>query len=164
MVFRQFEPDMVSSNFPFTCDAQKVNNFKYRSLNLIRGNVMINVGKARDEYTFPNRSKYRLRSCRNNRFIEESLILGVDNSNSFVVKNEQYYLLMTYGYKHGNIGFVKLIVPDDRMTAFKKVCDLKSEFRMYSNNTNTQLEIEKKVAFIKDEVLQKIKSIKKEEA
>ncbi|MDO7787105.1 hypothetical protein [Desulforamulus aquiferis] len=164
MIFRQFEQDMVSSNFPFLCEAQKVNNFQYKSLNLTRGNVMINLGKARDEYAFPHRSKYRIRNCRNNRFTEETLFLGVDKSNNFIVKNEHYYLLLTYGYKNGNIGFANLIVPNYKMTKFEKACDLKTEFRLYNNNAGMQSNVEKKVAFIKDEVLQKLKLIKKEEA
>lgn len=154
MIFRQFEPDMVSSTFPFKTNVEKVNNFNYKTLNLSRGNIIINVAKANDKNSLPSRSKYRLKKCNLNKFYQKQLFCQV-KTKEMVVTNEPYYAFLTYGFRNNEIDFVNLVVPNDRMTGILKKVDLMSEFSLYKSEV-PQEEIEKRITSLNQHVIEEL--------
>lgn len=155
MICRQFEPDMISESFPFTPKAERVNNFNYKTLNLLRGNVIINVAKASDKNSLPGRSKYRLENCRLNKFSQKQLFYNI-KSKKLIVTNEPYYMFLTYGFKNSHeIDFVNLMVPNAGMTGILKKVDLISEFSLYTQDV-PQEEVEKRITSLKNDVIRKL--------
>jgi len=155
MIYRQFEPDMLSETFPFTPKPERVNNFNYKTLNLLRRNVIINVAKAKDKNSLPRKSKYKLENCRLNNFSQKQLFYNV-KSKKLIVTNEPYYLFLTYGVKDDyEIDFVNLIVPNAGMTSILKNIDLMSEFALYTQDV-PQEEVEKRITSLKNDVVRKL--------
>lgn len=152
-VARQFEPDMLSNTFPFTYVAEKVNSFGYRSSNLLKGNVVINIGKACQPNGLPYDSSYRKERCQTNSFPQNSLFMDIDENNSLFVTSGPYYSFLTYKVIGDSLASVNLIVPNQNMSGCYVNVDLMSEFSArpgYSLETPT---VEKRVAKIKDELL-----------
>lgn len=163
MMFRQFESDMLSKTFPFIPLSKKVNNFNYKTLNLISDNLIINVAKSIAPRTLPNRSQYRRRYCRLNEFNKHSLYFAVDPSNQLVVKNEPYFMFLTYGVTKNEIQFVDLVVPNHSMRECLAIRSLKDELSVYTSESMEEtVTSEKKVAILKNDVLEKLKLIKGE--
>lgn len=162
LIFRQFEPDMISNNFPFKTEAKIVNNFKYKSLNLIKDNVIINVCKAPDKDSLPNKAKYKLKNCRMNRFKNKILLFDIDSNNRLTIKKEPYYVFLTYGYDKNNISFVNLMVPNSKMTTCLKNIDLKSELKLHTFKGADKKDTEKRLATLKEEAIKNLTILKKD--
>ena len=126
LIFRQFDADLLSSNFPFSVVPKEVNHCRYTTLNLQRGNVLINVAKEAKQTRLPSRSKFRLDACKTNNFRQNTLFFDENGQ----VQEEPYYLLLTYGYRYGSLNFVDLVVPDVNMRDVLAVRSLKSEYVM----------------------------------
>ncbi|QNB45830.1 hypothetical protein BR63_05585 [Thermanaerosceptrum fracticalcis] len=162
LIFRQFEEDMLSENFPFKVQAVKVNNFNYKSLNLVRQNVIINIGKAKDKDALPNRSWYRVKQCRKNKFKAKQLFYDTNTKNNLIVKPEPYYLFLTYGTRNNDIEFVNLLVPNENMTGYLKKIELGSEFSLIKNNDILIQQAEKRITSLKADVLKQLNLLKGE--
>lgn len=162
LVFRQFEKEMLGKKFPFIPEAKTVNNFNYKSLNLLRNNIIINVCRAPDSNSLPNRSKYRLKHCKLNKFNEKNLFYFVDKKNEMNFKKEPYYMFLTYGYDKKDISFVNLLVPDAKMTSILEKIELQSEMFVYKTDEVKKRETEKILTSLKAEALQKLTLIRDE--
>ena len=165
LIFRQFEPDMINNNFPFKFEAKTVNNFKYRSLNLVRPNSIINIGKAFDKDSLPNRSLYRRKLCKHNNFREKNLLFAINNDNKLCLKSSPYYMFLTYGYnyKKFELEFVNLVIPDKKMKDFIYKIDIKSEYALHRTlkiSREEKRETEKKIAFLKEDVIKQFNIFK----
>jgi hypothetical protein len=155
LIFRQFEGDMVNQNFPFIAQPVKVNRFRYFALNLLHNNVIINVARAATEDSLPNPSKYRERNCKLNRFNAKQLFCDPGNDNELTVKNEPYYMFLTYRVRNNEVDFVSLIVPNSDMTNCLEKVNLKSELSLYQIDSEPIHE-EKKIIKLKTEVIQSL--------
>lgn len=158
MIFRQFEPDFTSAHFPFKLQARKVNNFHYKALNLVREGLIINAGKAYNSELLPNRSGYRKKYCRLNRFNEKHLFFDIEE-NEMVVKHEPYFMLLTYGLNKGEIDFVNLLVPNASMTGYLKKVDLKAECLYFEPQLLHNEEMEKRMTALRTDALHKLKLV-----
>ena len=159
MIFRQFEPDFTSAHFPFKLEARRVNNFQYKALNLVKKGLIINTGKAYDTELLPNRSEYRKKYCQLNRFNEKHLFYDIEENNDLVVRQEAYFMLLTYGFKKGEIEFVNLFVPNESMTGYLEKIDLKAECLYYEPELLHSDEMEKRMTALKTDVLHKLELV-----
>jgi hypothetical protein len=164
MIFRQFEPDMISQQFLLKAEARRVNNFYYNSLNLLKDGLIINVGKTYGRDKLPNRSRYRKKYCRLNKFREKHLFFDINSENELVQKNEPYFMLLTYGLDRGEIEYVNLMVPNDLMTGYHKSIDLKAECLYEQPELLHNEEMEKRMTALKTDTIQKLKLLKGEES
>lgn len=161
LIFRQFNPDMISQNFFFQVEAKKVNNFNYRALNLVGENLIVNVCRTIDSNSLPTKSKYRKTKCKLNKFNEKGLCLRCIND-QLTVKNEPYYAFLTYGHKRGVLEFANIIIPNYSMTEILAKIDLKSELHLYKSQIHNSYE-EEKVTTLKKETLEMLSLFKRNE-
>lgn len=152
VIYRQFEKDMLSEKFPFDCDAQKVNGFKYKVPKLVRGNGMFLVCRAQKAGVLPKESKYKKEYCRKNMFECRQLKIDLDSKKMPIISSEKYLAFITYGIKNNELEFVNLVVPDKDMKECLYYIDLKHEFDMYLRNINNdQQQEETRIASLKKE-------------
>lgn len=159
MIFRQFEPDLLSSTFPFISTTEKVNSFEYRALNLLHGNVKINAGKAATLDSFPNRSNYRREYCQRNRFPDDDLFSETDPFyDQLFLSDQPYYLFLTFNVnvQNNKLDFVNLMVPDCNMKKSLFNINLMNEFSLRKKDDTDKKTDEKIVATLKNEFLQNL--------
>lgn len=155
LIFRQFDADLLSPKFPFTVVPEEVNHCRYTSLNLRRGNVMINVAKEARQTHLPSRSKFRLELCKTNNFRQNTLFFDENGR----VQEEPYYLLLTYGYRYGGLDFVDLVVPDINMRDILAVRSLKSEYVMQPKSLEEREVEEELLVKLKYDAIEQLKAI-----
>ena len=160
LIFRQFETDMTTKNFPFKTESRNVNNFYYKSLSLLKGDVIVNVGKAYSTDGLPNRAIYRKKYCRLNLFREKNQLFDISEHNDLVIRKEPYCMFLTYGIRNGAIDFVNLIVPNTKMTGYLAKKDLKAECLYVAPKQVYSEDVEKRVSALKEDVQKQLDSFK----
>ncbi|MHB1652320.1 MAG: hypothetical protein ACYCVD_07560 [Desulfitobacteriaceae bacterium] len=158
MIFRQFEADMLSSAFPFVPEPVKVNSFKYTSLNLRSGNLRLNVGKAFDNNSFPNPSKYRRKSCYRNRFPSDDLFTGTTDPyyDQLFESEAPYYAFLTFNIKNDDMDFLNIMVPNWNMKRCLTYLNLRNELSLVKTEHTEESQNEKIITSLKDGFIKNI--------
>lgn len=159
VIYRQFDQDMLSKNFPFKCEPLSVNSFGYTVPKLENGKGIVLIARVKKEGSLPTKSKYKLKYAQNNNFKAKQLKFDIDKDLK-AVSDGKYLSFLTYGVKNNELDFLHLIVPDKDMNECVYDLNIKHEYDMYCNNLKDQGSqyIESTVAKIKTEWLQRAKS------
>lgn len=145
VIYRQFDSDMLSEKFPFKCEPMVVNSFKYTVPELIKGEGIFLIARAKNARVLPKPSQYKLKYCKNNAFRSMQLKMDIDDNKDLTVGQEKYLAFITYGIKNSQLDFINIVVPDSKMEECLYQVDLKHEFEMYSNNIEEDKDEEEQI-------------------
>lgn len=157
VLYRQFEDDMISKKFPFKVDIKQVNNFGYNSLVLYNKRVKISIAKTLDNMSLPNRSKYRIKECKNNFRHETQLCFNFEEPSIKKYEDALTYFIVGFGLKDGVIEHLNLLLPDTSMRYTIANIDIEKEYFDWTMGTKDEPYVEKQIVKVREEALKLIK-------
>ncbi|WP_443660582.1 hypothetical protein [Clostridium algidicarnis] len=157
VVYRQFEDDMVSKEFPFKVDINQVNNFGYNTLTLTTKKIRISLAKTLNNKSLPNRSKYRIKECKNNFKHGTQLCFSFEEFGTNKYEDAPTYFIIGFGIKNGEVDHLNLLLPDAIMEDPIANIDLKREYCEWIMGAKEESHIERQIIKVKEEAVKLIK-------
>ncbi len=148
LIYRQFDEDMLSEAFPLKVDIDKVNKFGYNSLMLSNNKVKISLAKTKNKLSLPNKSKYRLKHCRDNYSIETQFKFNFESDDPKIIP-AQKYVILGFKVRHGELEYLNYMIPDSSMEQAILNLSLTDEYYRFILDTKEEPETEERIATIK---------------
>lgn len=162
-IFRQFDSDMLSDSFPLKVCISNVNKYGYNALTLVNDKVKLSLAKTTGKISLPNKSKYRLEDCKNNSLVQNQLRFNIDDDNSIhsrdSVIESSVYIIIGYKLQNGELQYLNLMVPDNKMERTISNINLIDEYNKFVLSPPIENEYtEEQIASIKQEAKNLIQS------
>lgn len=160
VVKRQFEPDVLSMDFPFKVEIKDVNPFKSKALFLNNKLIRLKINKTpkRNKLHNSNKiSKYLLEEAKvNDKHLKQVKFLLFDNE-AEVGEDKYTFMILGYGVRDKEIDHLDFMIPSFDMKQSEETFNALEEYqqaiRMDINNEQT----ERKIAFLKEEAKKLVK-------
>jgi hypothetical protein len=153
---KQFYLSAFHPKSVYSASLEIVNKFKYKALHLKTSDFILNIGRTRSPKVLPAPSQYKKKLAASNGSINVQLtidsILGLNDSSS-----ERKYGLITYGYAHGVLQHLNLVIPTVDFSKIQYSENLLIDHQNYEYYI-PQEEKEEQVATLKDELIKESKN------
>ena len=159
MIYRQFDKDLLSEEYPFKVITEKVNNFGYTSLILHKNNINISLANTNKKGKLPNKSKYRIKYSRFNTLYDVQLRFKIDESGENEIIDAPIFFIIGYKVYGGKFSYLNLMLPDNRMKNSLQNIDLTLEYNNWLNqpiNQEDEEYIEKTIAKLKESAIREL--------
>lgn len=148
LIYRQFEPDILSEAFPLKVDIEKVNQFGYNSLMLSNKKLKISLAKTNKKIDLPNKSKYRLRHCKDNYEVETQLKFNLEEETNKLIP-AQIYVILGFKIRDGELEYLNFMIPNTDMSRAILNINLIDEYYKIILETKEEPEVEEQIASMK---------------
>jgi len=150
LIFRQFEEDQLSKEFPLKVDIDKVNNFGYTALMLSNKKIRLSLSKTSKGSKLPNDSKYRIKQSANNSKYENQIRFNLDGIGNTTEESPTYFIL-GFGVSGKDLRHLNLLMPDTKMKLTLANVDLLQEYNSWIVNNDEDEYVEKQITSMKQE-------------
>ena len=127
---KQFNDSAFNPKANYSVSMKQVNNFKYKTLCIETKDFIVNVGKTNTQRQLLPASSYKREFAKANAGI--STQYQFDFINDLLVVNEsKKYAEITYGYRHGEITHLNIVVPSCDYKTIEHSVNLLEDITVY---------------------------------
>lgn len=149
VIKRQFEPDVLSMDFPFKVEIKDVNPFKAKALFLENKLIRMKVNKTLKRNKLHNSNKvsgYMLDEAKvNSKHQKQIKFLLFDNNETEIGEQKYTFMILGYGVRNKEIDHLDFMIPSCDMEKSEETFNALEEYqeiiRMGTNNEQTERQI-----------------------
>ena len=130
---RQFSKFAFTPTAPYSIGLSCVNNYKYKALTINTDDIVLNIGKTVRPGMLLPRAKYKEQLAACNEGLNRQIVLDFNDKNDIILKETQRYALITYGYIHGMLTHLNILIPDSKYKNSLHSENLLKDISIYDN-------------------------------
>jgi len=160
VVKRQFEPDVLSMDFPFKVEIKDVNPYRSKALFLENKFVRIKVNKTLKRNKLHNGneiSKYMLKEAEVNSKHQKQIKFFMFDNDAEVGEDKYTFMILGYGVRDKEIDHLDFMIPSFDMKESEETFNALEEYNQTIRMDTNNEQIERKIMFLKEEAKKLVK-------
>ncbi len=129
---KQFNDSAFNPKANYFVSMKQVNNYKYKALCIETNNFIVNLGRTNGEYKLLPVSKYKKEYAKANAGLSAQLTFDFAKGVPEVVESKKYAEI-TYGYRHGEITHLNIVLPSSDYKKVEYSVNLLENVKVYEN-------------------------------
>ena len=134
---------------------KQVNKYQYKALYIETKDFILNIGRTDNANKLLPKSLYRKKLAKANTELNTQLSFDIENDTNVVVEGKKYAEI-TYGYLHGEVTHLNIIIPSSDYKKIEHSVNILDNVKIYENYVPEVL-IEESIVSLKKSLSKQIK-------
>lgn len=156
---KQFNDSAFNPKSNYSVSIKQVNNYKYEALCIETTDFIVNIGRTQNAYKLLPPSSYKKEFAKANAGLD--MQLSFDFMNGGKIIEDKKYAEITYGYRHGELTHLNILIPSSDYKKIEYSEDLLANIKVYENYVPEEL-VEESIVSLKKSLVKKSEHIKQE--
>lgn len=154
---KQFNDSAFNPRVNYSVSMKQVNNYKHKALCIETDDFIVNVGRTNSADKLLPASNYKKELAKANAGLSTQLSFDFTGEMPSIVECKKYAEI-TYGYQHGDITHLMIVIPSGDYKSIEHSVNLLEEVQVYNNYVPEEV-VEESVVALKESLSKEVEQI-----